>query len=141
MGCASASGGPDRLLLPGATTPPRATSSRQLAVGLHAPSSVIAGQPLRYEVTLTNVSGAPFHFDRCPAYREAMDTVPRKMVVGIYQLNCVPVGTIAASGTVTFAMELEIPIDAPIGLQVLSWRYGDFLTDGGATKAITISGR
>lgn len=111
----------------------------QLAVALHAPSSVVAGQPLHYEVTLTNVSGAPFHFDRCPAYREAMDTVPRKMVVGIYQLNCVPVGTVGSSGTVTFAMVLEIPTDAPTGLQELSWRYGDFLADGGATMAITIS--
>jgi hypothetical protein len=113
----------------------------QLAVDLHAPSPVIAGQPLHYEVTLTNVSGASFHFDRCPAYREAMDTVPRKMVVGIYELNCVPVGTLAPNGTVTFAMVLEIPADAPTGLQELSWRYGTFLADGSAMTAVTISAR
>jgi hypothetical protein len=120
---------------------PGQTLPEQLAVGLHAPSSVIAGQPLHYDVTLTNVSGAPFHFDRCPAYREAMDTVPRKMVVGIYELNCVSVGTLAPNGTVTFAMVLEIPVDAPTGPQELSWRYGDFLTDGGAATTITVSSR
>jgi hypothetical protein len=113
----------------------------QLAVGLHAPSSVVVGQPLRYEVTLSNVSGAPFHFDRCPPYREAMDTVPRKQVLGMYQLNCVPVGTLASAGTVTFAMVLEIPADAPTGLQELSWRYGTFLTDDSAMTAVTISAR
>jgi hypothetical protein len=113
----------------------------QLAVGLHAPSSVVVGQPLRYEVTLSNVSGAPFHFDRCPPYREAMDTVPRKQVLGMYLLNCVPVGTLASAGTVTFAMVLEIPADAPTGLQELSWRYGTFLTDGSAMTAVTISAR
>jgi hypothetical protein len=70
-----------------------------------------------------------------------MDTVPRKMVVGIYELNCVPVGTLAPNGTVTFAMVLEIPADAPTGPQELSWRYGDFLTDGDAATTITISSR
>jgi hypothetical protein len=113
----------------------------QLAVAIHAPATVVAGQLLQYQVTLTNVSGAPFHFDACPPYREAMDTVPAKKVLGMYQLNCVPVGTLASNGTVTFAMVLEIPADAPIGLQVLSWRYGDFLTDGTAAADITISGR
>lgn len=113
----------------------------QLAVAQHVPSSVVAGQPLHYEVTMTNVSGAPFHFDTCPPYREAMDTVPRKQVLGMYQLNCVPAGTLASGGSATFAMVLQIPVDAPIGLQELSWRYGAFLTDGSATTAIAISGR
>jgi len=112
-----------------------------LLVGLHAPSSVVAGQPLRYEVTLTNVTGAPFHFDGCPPYREAIDTVSKKQAAAVDQLNCVPLGTLAWSGTVTFAMVLEIPADAPTGLQELSWRYGDFLTDGSATTALTISDR
>jgi hypothetical protein len=110
-------------------------------VAIHAPATVVAGQRLLYQVTLTNVSGAPFHFDSCPPYREAMDTVPAKRVLGMYQLNCIPVGTVGSSGSVTFAMVLEIPADAPTGLQVLSWRYGDFLTDGSAATDITISAR
>jgi hypothetical protein len=38
-------------------------------------------------------------------------------------------------------MVLEIPADAPTGLQELSWRYGTFLTDGSAMTAVTISAR
>ena len=124
-----------------ASNAPTAAPPAQLAVAVHAPATVVAGQRLQYQVTLTNVSGAPFHFDACPPYREAMDTVPSKQVVGMYQLNCVPVGTLAFGGTVTFAMVLEIPNDAPTGLQMLSWRYGAFLADGGATADITITGR
>jgi hypothetical protein len=70
-----------------------------------------------------------------------MDTVPAKKVLGMYELNCVPVGALALSGSVTFAMVLEIPADTPTGPQELSWRYGTFLTDGSATTAITISAR
>lgn len=125
---------------PTASNVPSPTAPAQLAVAIHAPATV-AGQRLLYQVTLTNVSGAPFHFDACPPYREAMDTVPRKQVLGMYQLNCVPVGTLASGGTVTFAMELDIPADAPTGVQELSWRYGTFLTDGSAMTAVTISAR
>ncbi len=120
---------------------PSPAPAAQLAVAIHAPATVVAGQRLLYQVTLTNVSGAPFHFDACPPYREAMDTVPAKRVLGMYELNCVPVGTVGSSGSVTFAMELEIPADAPTRLQELSWRYCTFLTDGSAVTAITISAR
>lgn len=126
---------------PTASNVPSPAPPAQLAVAIHSPATVVAGQRLLYQVTLTNVSGAPFHFDACPPYREAMDTVPAKKVLGMYQLNCVPVGTLASSGTVILAMALDIPGDAPTGLQELSWRYGTFLTDGSATTAITISGR
>jgi hypothetical protein len=70
-----------------------------------------------------------------------MDTVPAKRVLGMYQLNCEPVGTLASSGSVNFAMELDIPADAPTGPQELSWRFGTFLTDGSAMTAVTISAR
>jgi hypothetical protein len=126
---------------PTASNVPSPTPPAQLAVAIHAPATVVAGQQLHYQVTLTNVSGAPFHFDACPPYREAMDTVPAKKVLGMYELNCVPVGALAVSGSVTFAMVLEIPADAPTGPQELSWRYGDFLTDGAAATTITISSR
>jgi hypothetical protein len=126
---------------PTPSTVPSPAPPAQLAVAIHAPATVVAGQRLLYQVTLTNVSGAPFHFDACPPYREAMDMVPGKKVLGMYQLNCEPVGTLASSGSVTFAMELEIPTDAPTGLQELSWRYGTFLTDGSAITVVTISAR
>jgi hypothetical protein len=126
---------------PTASNPPSPTPPAQLAVAIHAPATVVGGQRLRYQVTLTNVSGAPFHFDACPPYREAMDTVPAKRVLGMYQLNCEPVGTLASSGSVNFAMELDIPADAPTGPQELSWRFGTFLTDGSAMTAVTISAR
>jgi uncharacterized protein DUF4232 len=126
---------------PTVSTVPSPAPPAQLVVAIHAPATVLAGQRLLYQVTLTNVSGAPFHFDACPPYREAMDTVPAKRVLGMYELNCVPVGTVGSSGSVTFAMQLEIPADAPTGPQELSWRYGDFLTDGSAATTITITGR
>ncbi len=126
---------------PTPSTVPSPAPPAQLPVAIHAPATVVAGQRLLYQVTLTNVSGAPFHFDACPPYREAMDTVPAKRVLGIYELNCVPVGTVGSTGSVTFAMQLEIPADAPTGLQQLSWRFGAFFTDGSAMTAITISAR
>jgi len=118
---------------------PTAAPPAQLAVALHAPATVVAGQLLQYQVTLTNVSGAPFHFDACPPYREAMDTVPRKQVVGIYQLNCAPVGILPPGGTATFSMVLEVSRDAPTGPQQLSWQFGPFFRDGSATAQVAIS--
>ncbi len=122
-------------------SPPRTDTTpapRPFAVQIVAPSSVKAGSTLQYQVRVTNVSGAPYHFEGCPAYTEVMDSVPQKLVRGMYRLNCAPVGTLGAGAIATFAMVLDIPATTPAGAQQLTWRVGPFLDQGQATTPITV---
>jgi hypothetical protein len=45
--------------------------------------------------------------------------------VAKYQLNCAPVGHVAAGAGVTFEMRLSIPSTAPAGPNVLRWALVD----------------
>lgn len=93
-----------------------------LAAKIISPSTIRAGSQLKYQVELTNVSGAPYHFEQCPSYREAMDTVPRKQVLGLYRLNCAPVKTMSPGATVSFAMVIDVPATLAVGQQTLTWQ-------------------
>jgi hypothetical protein len=100
--------------------------SPSLTAQLTLPHQVAQGQSLRYTVTLVNTSFLPFTFGSCPGYFEILGP---KEAEGSYQLNCSPVPTIAPQGTetvnahdkATFAMVLDVPKDAPVGQQTLSW--------------------
>ncbi len=73
-------------------------------VAYELPVSVSAGQILKYDVTLTNVSGHAITFSTCPGYTEALK---RAQLVERYVLNCRPVGSVRAGASVTFAMEFQ----------------------------------
>jgi hypothetical protein len=101
------------------------------------PDTLVAGQTLRYTVTITNDSTAPISFDTCPAYDEGF--TPDVMVS--YLLNCGPVGRLEAGASATFAMEFTIRPSpkAPTGQQKFMWRLHGAYAGGSAGKVVTVS--
>ena len=101
------------------------------------PDVLVAGQTLRYQVTITNESGASLSFETCPAFEEGF--TPDLM--DSYLLNCGPVGRLDAGASTTFAMEFTVRPSpkAPIGPQKFMWRlYGDYA--GASTgKVVTVT--
>jgi hypothetical protein len=101
------------------------------------PDNLVAGQTLRYTVTITNDSAAPIAFDTCPAYDEGF--TPDVMIS--YLLNCGPVGRLDAGASATFAMEFAVRPwpKAPIGQQKFMWRLHGAYSGGSAGKVLTVS--
>jgi hypothetical protein len=85
---------------------------------LNLPQRVQAGQPLRYTVTLTNTSTQPVVLDPCPSYIEILG---QKIVWASYQLNCAAARPIPPGGSLTFAMQLDLPASLPAGAQGVRW--------------------
>jgi hypothetical protein len=101
------------------------------------PDTLVAGQTLRYEVTITNDSAAAILFDTCPVYDEGF--TPDLMVS--FLLNCGPVGRLDAGASATFAMELTVRPSpkAPLGPQKFLWRLHGFYAGAQAGKVVTVS--
>jgi len=101
------------------------------------PDNLVAGQTLRYEVTITNDSAAVILFDTCPAYDEGF--TPDAMVT--YVLNCEPVGRLDTGASATFAMELTVRPSpkAPLGPQKFLWRLHWSYGGASAGKVVTVS--
>jgi hypothetical protein len=93
--------------LPTQPTPTYVDTS-PLSITVTLPDHVRAGQPMHYEVVLTNASGAPFRFHDCPSYTEDASSSLGKNLAN-YQLNCASVGWLAPGQSVTFAMVLDMP--------------------------------
>jgi hypothetical protein len=102
---------------------------------MQLPDQIIAGKTVDFTVTLTNISGAPFVFDTCPAYDEGF--TPDAVVA--YQLNCGPVGAIQAGASVTFAMRFTVPPGTPAGPQKFRWALRG--VDAPAGTLATVSAR
>lgn len=77
------------------------------------------GELLRYVVAVSNTGAAMFRFPRssCPSYVEDLTPWPAQT----YVLNCRPAGTIAPRATVLFAMEIQVPATARLGIASLTW--------------------
>lgn len=93
-----------------------------VAITISAPATVRRGSTLAYMVTITNLSGQDYHLDPCPDYNEL---VGPKAAVAEYQLNCAPVGTIAAGSRATFAMRISIPTTMSSGTTKITWALLD----------------
>jgi len=90
-----------------------------LKATLQLPATAEAGSGLNYVVALHNPATHALDLNPCPGYVEAATTpTPTKLS---YQLNCGPVGTIAAGETVRFAMLLLLPKDTPVGTLTVRW--------------------
>jgi hypothetical protein len=90
-----------------------------LTVSLETPPTVNAGDTLTYVADLTNPTDGPISLSPCPGYiQSARSPTPVK---DLYALNCVPVGAIAAHGTVRFEMRMQIPADTPAGSLTIFW--------------------
>jgi hypothetical protein len=94
-----------------------------VGISISAPASVKRGTTLVYYVTLHNASQTDYRLDPCPDYVELMRF---KKPVADYQLNCVPIGHIAAGASAKFEMRMVIPSDVSPGPNDLTWA----LTDG-----------
>jgi hypothetical protein len=94
-----------------------------VTIRIDAPATVHRGSVLTYTVTLNNRSNQDYSLATCPDYNEIV--VPFKEAGAQYQLNCSPVGTIAAGRSATFAMRLEIPENAPTGATQIEWSLLD----------------
>jgi hypothetical protein len=91
----------------------------------------VPGQPiharrggiLRFQVVLTNVLKTTARVDRCPAYVQQL--VPSGKVE-VYTLNCAAAHPIAPGKSLTFAMRVHVPQDAPLGANGLFWELDPF---------------
>ena len=96
-----------------------------LAATLKAPTAVVAGQALRYQVVLANRSQVAVNFaDTCAAYSESLGGgagLEIVKVVRAYELNCAAAGTLLPGDSVTFDMVLDTPSAAPHIRAVLQW--------------------
>ena len=106
---------------------PTYVEASPLSITVMLPDRVRGGQPMHYQVVLTNASGAPFRFHDCPSYTEDASSSLGKNLAN-YQLNCASISWLEPDQSVTFAMVLDMPANvppAPVGLRwTLHSAYG-----------------
>jgi hypothetical protein len=136
--------------------PPYLPPPHQFTPEVRLPAKVKAGELLRYEVTLRNVTAEPVRFgENCPAYRE--DLYPEQALTAPpppgkyerdepatrgkpplgkhrYLLNCRPAGSIAPGAEVTFAMVLGVPASAEPGRYFLLWALDEGVSSNGIQR-------
>lgn len=101
---------------------------------IEAPASVRAGDVLRYRVVLTNPTDTDVPLDACPNLLQALGSAVKRL----WALNCAAAGPVPAQGSETFAMELAVPGDAPVGGLRLVWSLaGPGTTPAGAAVEVT----
>jgi hypothetical protein len=137
------------------TSPPPA----RLAARIDAPSVALAGETLRYVVTLTNLTTDSLALDPCPSYIESLGGhasptppppsnwptfKPWSPIVPYagnakesHLLNCGDAPSIASGASVTFEMRLAVPADA-VGSDTLRWQVIPGLGELPASAPITI---
>ena len=108
-----------RFFVPQPEQPDPPSPLQHLAVAIETPDTVAAGTTLDYAIDLTNRSDQPVSLNPCPAYLQAAS--PPTPVKDIEALNCAPVGSIPARGTVRFEMRMPIPADTPAGELRVFW--------------------
>jgi hypothetical protein len=103
---------------------PDANPMSPLTAQASLPASVAPGTTLRYTVAITNPTGSAYPLNPCPVYQEWVasgTTTTWDSTTYVGQLNCGPVGSIPAGGTVTFQMQLAVPTTQPPGTAKFSW--------------------
>jgi hypothetical protein len=107
-----------------------------LRVALDTPATVAAGNTLVYVAAVSNPTAEAISLDRCPSYLQQASGVAD--LKEDYELNCGPVGQIAAHATVRFEMRLAVPADALSGELDLTWSLA--MPDAPTAKtAVTVS--
>ena len=105
---------------------------------IEVPSVVVAGETLRYYVTLRNIGDQPAPLDPCPAYVELLGTNNAVVAEPHFLLNCAAASAIEPGASLTFEMVLQIPGDAPAGPAILFW-VSDGLGAASQKQPITIA--
>jgi hypothetical protein len=86
-------------------------------------------------VTLRNAGSGTFSFATCPVYDEGLKGATA--FDSSYELNCGAASPIAAGGSETFAMELNIPSSTPSGQFSLTWNIQGAALFSNVTVAVT----
>ncbi len=138
-GATTMSVGPRPTPVPAATQPPQTVSAR-----VDAPTVAIAGETMRYVVTLTNLTSTVLALHPCPSYLEWLvghalpteappsnfpsfkvwDPIARYAggVKESHLLNCNDAPSIGPGKSMTFEMHISVPADA-FGPDTLSWEF------------------
>jgi hypothetical protein len=115
-----------------------------LRIALEVPTTARAGTVLDFLVTITNVSPSPLEFAECPVFRAwIVSNAPPVMTADLKRqkpgfppivspsypplaadnklgtLNCAPAHRLSAGASATFAIELIVRADAPLGASTL----------------------
>jgi hypothetical protein len=86
------------------------------------------GSVFHYRIALRSTSRRPFHFTKCPLYREMLtghNNSSNAYHSEALVLNCSPVGMIKPDGQAYFAMELHVPKNQQLGESDLMWLLMD----------------
>lgn len=106
-----------------------------LTAAVRLPATVTAGATLHFTVTLTDTGATPVNLDPCPTYDEGVYPVRMgRPSTHIYQLNCDSVHSIAAGQSVTYAMQIDVPLAT--GIAKFGWSI--FNSNAAAGTVITI---
>lgn len=76
------------------------------------------GRLARFVIRLRNASATPVRFGHCPLFAEEL--APSGQTEA-HLLNCRPAGSIRPGGSVYFAMQIHVPVSAPLGKNGLFW--------------------
>ena len=106
-------------------TPPLAGAT----ITVDVPSTVNAGEQLRYVVDIANTTAADMVLDPCPSYLQGFGGAGKTPL----RLNCDAVHDVPAGQIVRFAMELSVPASTPTGPAQVCWNVVDITSgkDGG----------
>jgi hypothetical protein len=107
---------------------PDPIDSLPVLVTISALPQVAPGSILEYTVTLTNVTpyDKPLNLAAfCSSYTESI-SLPKRTATHeeTYELNCADAGTLEPNSSLSFAMRVTIPADAPLGTAGLRWQLG-----------------
>lgn len=125
VGCGGLEVSPFMLQTTPAVPPPGPLSG--LTASTTLPSTVSPGSTLDYSITISNPTSSAVSLNACPAYSEQLGTVASAS----YELNCSP-GEIPAGSSMTFAMQLAVPANAPAGETKFLW----FMNNGPAAYGV-----
>jgi hypothetical protein len=112
-------------------------SPRYWNATIDVPPTAVVGTAFKYEVTLRNVYYRALEFrNGCPEYTEVL-AGPDSWTTGkeFFLLNCGGIGAIAPGASVTFAMVIQIPPNAPAGNYAVIWELDTGMNSYGSTTA------
>jgi hypothetical protein len=122
-----------RFGVPAHAEPPQEPTPSPLTVHISAPRTARAGEDFAYTVTLHNRAAIAYPLVPCPAYEEYVVLPGGVFVHPNYHLNCDTVVEIAARGSVTYEMHLQLAGDLDgTGTAKFGWRLQGEIGPGAA---------
>jgi hypothetical protein len=101
-----------------------ATENLSLSASIGDLGPAAGGHPLTFTVTLANHAQTPISFANCPNYLVGLKYAE---VSAAHQLNCDDVTEIPSGGSITYAMQIDIPTTTP-ETDLLTWQLQGYNT-------------